>query len=52
MEAKGEADTVGWLGHVGVGQLLGTMDWGPLSLYGSMFDVMGAGAPQVSTLNK
>lgn len=52
MEAKGGVDAVGWLGHDGVGQLLGTMGWGPLSLNGSMFDVMRAGAPQVSTLSK
>lgn len=51
MEAKGRVDAVGWLDHVEDGQLLGTMAR-VLSAYMAMFDVMGAGAPQVSTLNK
>ena len=39
-------DAVGRLGHVGAGWLLEAMGWGPLSLYGPRFDVIGAGAPQ------
>lgn len=39
-------DAVGWLSHVGDGWLLETMGWGPLSLYGPRFDVIGAGARQ------